>query len=130
MTISQGKSGAGWPSPGSLGASGSGRPTAHDTATRMLAFSKARLQAFAPHGMVINDVAWELLLSLFIAQERGRRLTVPGLCGEVPLSGAVVLRWVRALRAGGLIAYDEQDGTAAVRLTPAAETVLRRLIDG
>lgn len=131
MTISDGKSGAGWPGPGSVGASGSGRPTAHDTAMRMLAFSKARLQAFAPHDMMINDVAWDLLLGLFVAHERGRRLTVQGLCGEVPLPDAVAVRWVRALRANGLVGYDDQDGPAApVRLTPAAETVLRGLIDG
>jgi hypothetical protein len=131
MTISEGKSGAGWPGPGSVGASGSGRPTAHDTATRMLAFSRARAQAFASHGMLINEVAWELLLGLFVAQERGRRLTVQRLCGDVALPAAVAVRWVRALRAHGLVGYDDQDGQAAgVRLTPAAETALRALIDG
>ncbi|MEG3088386.1 hypothetical protein [Sphingomonas sp. PB4P5] len=113
-----------------IGAAGSGRPTAHDIATRMLAFSQTRLAAFAAYDMVVNDVAWDLLLSLFIAHERGRRVTVQKLCDAVPLPGAVTLRWVLALRTSGLLRYNDQEGMAAqVRLTPAADGVVRGLIE-
>ena len=124
--------GAGWLGSASLGAAGSGRPTAHDIATRMLAFSKARLGAFAPYGMVINDVAWDVLLILFVAQERGQRLSLRQACQDIALPFAVTLRWVRALHDSGLVAYDEQgEGMAApVRLTPAAEGAMRGLLEG
>lgn len=122
--------GAGWHSPGKLGAAGSGRPTAHDIATRMLAFNTARDAAFAPYGMVVNDIAWELMLRMFVAQERGVRLTVQQLCGDVATPRGVSLRWARALQANGLLDYDERAGLSAqVRLPVVAAQVLRQLLE-
>lgn len=129
--MSEGTGDGGWHGPGGLGAAGSGRPTAHDIAMRMLMFSKARLKAFAMHDVPINDAAWELLLGLFVAQERGQRLSLHKLCADVPLPAAVSLRWLRALQAAGMIQYDDRsEGMAAqARLTPVAEGVLRGLIE-
>ncbi|MEN2787074.1 hypothetical protein ACFOKI_07855 [Sphingomonas qilianensis] len=122
---------AGWHGAERIGAAGSGRPTAHDTATRMLAFNTARLAAFAPHGLIVSDAAWDVLLALFVAQERGLRLTIATLCDELPMPRASTLRWVRALHASGLLQEDDRSAglTAAARLTPAADAALRGLIE-
>ena len=113
-----------------VGAAGSGRPTTHDIATRMLAFSKARLQAFQAYDIVINDIAWELLLGLFVAQERGQRIGIYQLCSDIPVHRRVSIRWLRALRASGLVEYDDLDGsTAQARLTRSADSALRHLIE-
>lgn len=120
-----------WIGEDALGASGAGRPTAHDRATRMLAFSQARIAAFAPFDLAITDIAWELLLALFVGQERGHRLSLRALCDTLDLPRTVSVRWLRALEAAGLLAYDDRvDGLSAlVRLTPAAESALRGLIE-
>ena len=97
----------------------------------MLAFAKARAVAFAAHDLPINDIAWEVLLGLFVAQEHGRRLTLQKLCDEMRAPTSATLRWVRALRASGLVHYDDQIGIIApARLTPAGEGTLRGLIGG
>lgn len=114
-----------------IGASGSGPPTAHDNASRLLAFSHIRSRVFEPYGLAVNDIAWQLLLALFIAQERGLRVTIYRLCDDVPVPKSVSVRWLRALRGSGMIDYDDATFglSASVRLTPAAEDSLRDLID-
>ena len=112
------------------GTTDGGRPTAYDTASRMLAFSNARLLAFERFGLVVNDIAWEVLLTLFVAQERGRRLSLHRLCDDISVPMAVAVRWARALRAHRLVDYEGMDGMVAqVRLTPAADAALRELIE-
>lgn len=117
--------------PDALGASGAGRPTAHDIAARLLAFSRLRRKVFQPYGMAVNDIAWQLLLALFVAQERGTRVNIYRLCEDVPVPKGISVRWLRALRASGMIDYDDETHglSAPVRLTPAAEDSLRDLID-
>lgn len=121
-----------WAGAETLGAAGAGRPIAHDVAMRMLAFAQARIRAFAPFDLVINDVAWELLLALFVAQERGRRLSIAALCDTLDPPPTVSFRWLRALATAGLVDYDDnvEGQSSLVRLTPAADQALRGLIEG
>ena len=119
-----------WSGAAAPGASGTGRPTPHDVAVKMLAFSAARIAAFAAFDLAINDIAWELLLALFVAQERGVALSVYGLCDTIDQPKGVSVRWLRALRACRLVDYGDDTGRSAtaVRLTPAAADALRGLI--
>ena len=114
-----------------IGTSGSGRPTAQEIASRLLAFSRIRERVFKPYGLAVNDIAWQLLLVLFVAQERGSRVNVYRLCEDVPVPKGVSVRWLRALRTSGMIDYDDMSfgSSAPVRLTPAAEDSLRDLIE-
>jgi phosphatidylserine/phosphatidylglycerophosphate/cardiolipin synthase-like enzyme len=110
---------------------GNSRPTAQDIASRLLAFSQIRRKVFEPYGMTVNDIAWQLLLALFVAQERRRRVDIYRLCDDVPVPKTVSVRWLRALRSSGMIDYDDRSAglSALVRLTPAAEDSLRDLIE-
>ena len=121
-----------WIARGPSDASGTGPPTGLDVAARMLAFAQARSAAFAPFDLIVNDIAWELLLASFVAQERGQPVSIAALCDTLDLPRMVPVRWLRALGAAGLIDYsDEKDGQSAlVQLTPAADQVLRQLIEG
>ena len=107
------------------------RPTAHDIAARLIAFSEVRTKVFEPFAMPVNDIAWQLLLRCFVAQERGLRTSVYRLCDEMSVPKSVSVRWLRALRGCGMVEYDEDSGelSAAVRLTTRAEDVLRDLLD-
>ena len=117
--------------PGETTAAGRDRPSAEDIALRLLAFSRLRLKVFEPYGMTVNDIAWQLLLTCFVAQQHDRALSIYKVCDEVPVPKSVSVRWLRALRACGMIEYDESKLglSAPVRLTPPAVHSLRDLMD-
>lgn len=117
--------------PDAIGVRGSARRPLHDIAFRLLAFSRLRARVFEPYGMAVNDIAWQLLLALFVAQERGARTNLYRLCEDVAVPKGVSVRWLRALRSSGMIDYDDalHGLSAPVRLTPAAEDSLRDLLD-
>lgn len=117
--------------PDEIGVPDVDRPTAHDIAARLLAFSEVRLKVFEPYGMTVNDIAWQLLLRCFVAQERGVHTTIYRLCDELSVPKSASVRWLRALRSCGMVDYhDEAIGlSATVRLTPAAEHSLRDLME-
>lgn len=113
------------------GAADTDRPTAHDIAARLIAFGEVRTRVFEPFAMPVNDIAWQLLLRCFVAQERGLRTSIYRLCDDMSVPKSVSVRWLRALRGCGMVEYDEEAGalSAAVRLSTKAESVLRDLLD-
>ncbi len=117
--------------PDERGPSDVNRPTAHDIAARLIAFGEVRTKVFEPFGMPVNDIAWQLLLRCFVAQERGLRTSIYRLCDEMPVPKSVSVRWLRALRGSGMVEYDEDASglSATIRLTTNAEGSLRDLLD-
>jgi DNA-binding MarR family transcriptional regulator len=52
---------------------------------------------------LFGEPAWDILLTLFVAQEEGRRLCVTRLCAEIPVPNTTVLRWIFALTERGML---------------------------
>lgn len=64
---------------------------------------RRRKHAFAEYGPLFGEPAWDMLLCLFIASERGRALTISAVAKaiEVPLNTA--LRYVDDMEVRGLL---------------------------
>jgi DNA-binding MarR family transcriptional regulator len=61
---------------------------------------------------VFADPAWDMILALYCAEDRGERLSVTSLGYSVGLPQATAARWIGSLRRAGLIEQqqDERDG--------------------
>lgn len=61
---------------------------------------------------LFGEPGWDMLLDLYVALRRGRRLSVTALCLSAGVPNSTALRWVRELTTRGLIerAPDPDDG--------------------
>ena len=86
---------------------------------------------------LFGEPAWDMLLTLFLAHEEGRHVTVSSLCSQTPVPVSTAHRWMLVLIGKGLLVrmgdphdrrrsyvYLSADGTRRTR--EFLRTVLRR----
>jgi DNA-binding MarR family transcriptional regulator len=98
-------------------------------ARRHLAERRLRDAAFGAE--LFGEPAWDILLTLFIAQADGRRLCVTRLCGEIPVPNTTALRWVFALTEKGMLTREADPRSRRriyVSLSREARTAVRALL--
>jgi DNA-binding MarR family transcriptional regulator len=77
------------------------------------------------------EPAWDMLLSLFIADEPGGGLAVSELCAASAVPHTTALRWIGSLATAGLVLRrtDERDARRTlISLTPAARATMSSLL--
>lgn len=93
---------------------------------------RAREIFFGSNADLFCEPAWDMLLDIFIAQERDRQLSVSDTCMGSGAPTTTALRWISVLEGRGLIekVRDTQDARRSfVRLTPQGYDTLRLYLD-
>lgn len=118
-----------------LPASDNDRPSRiHGTATSLtenfIRLRRQRDKIFG--GSLFADPAWDMLLDLFVAQEKGLRpVSTSSLCIASAVPATTALRWIETLVQQGLVSRhaDPKDGRRVfVRLTDEAWQKMRDLL--
>lgn len=87
---------------------------------------------FGTNADLFCEPAWDMLLDIFIAQERGRKLSVSDTCMGSGVPTTTALRWISVLEGRGLIEKirDSQDARRSfVRLTGPGYDTLRLYLE-
>ena len=94
---------------------------------------RRRVECFPGAGELFQDPAWDILLHLFVAYERGEMQSM----GSVAIASGVVAkvgqRWVAALTHAGLVRCTpnpRQSSLVCVEITPAAVEMMYCFLDG
>lgn len=106
-----------------------GPPDPAATAEALLAARRVRGEALGPN--LFADPAWDLLLALFAAAERGESLSVSRLCAAAGVAQTTALRWLEQLEAARLISrgVDSADARRTlIALAPDAREKMRGLV--
>jgi DNA-binding MarR family transcriptional regulator len=99
------------------------------TAEALLAARKTRGDALG--GQLFSDPAWDMLLALFAAAERGGPLSVSRLCAAAGVAQTTALRWLEQLEQSRLVsrAADAADARRTlVSLSADAREKMRVLL--
>lgn len=94
-------------------------PAAATTAQALLRWRRLRDRSLGSE--LFRDPAWDMLLDLYVAAERGRKISVSSACGASNVPTATALRFLAKLEKMGAITRipDGVDGrTVHVELTP------------
>jgi DNA-binding MarR family transcriptional regulator len=104
-----------------------GAPATPDAIARVLLDTRrARREALGAN--LFSDPAWDMLLALFAAAERGEALSVSQLCAASSVAQTTALRWVDSLEAAGLVSrgLDPADARRTLlALSPTAREKIR-----
>ena len=106
-----------------------GPPDAAAAADALLVARRARTEALGPG--LFADPAWDMLLALFAAAERGQALPVTRLCAVTGVPQTTALRWLEQLEQSRLIARaaDTTDARRTlVSLAPETREKMRTLL--
>ncbi|UYY57033.1 winged helix DNA-binding protein [Sphingomonas sp. S2-65] len=98
-----------------------------ELASRIYDARRARDTCFSGHSDLFGEPGWDILLDLFIAGERGRKVSVSSCCIAAAVPPTTALRWIGTLSERGLIEQtpDVKDSRRRfVALTPAAKASL------
>lgn len=82
-------------------------------------------------GNLFGEPAWDILLDLFIAKSRGRRVSVTSVCIASQVPATTALRWIGLLQSEGIIVRDSDDEDrrrAFLRLSEAGEKAVARCL--
>jgi DNA-binding MarR family transcriptional regulator len=82
---------------------------------------------------LFGEPAWDILLDLFVAGEKNRRVAVTSACIGSGVPSTTALRWLSVLETRGLIEreYDDQDARRSfVRLTPQGRAHMVEYLTG
>lgn len=93
---------------------------------------RARDTFFGRHADLFSEPAWDILLDLFIAHERGIRVSVGSACIGACVSQSTGLRWIATLEHRGLVKRESDvlDGRRTfVSLTPEARVTLSSYLE-
>jgi hypothetical protein len=107
----------------------SGPPDDAASAEALLTARRTRGEALGAG--LFADPAWDMLLALFAAAERGEALSVSRLCAAAEVPQTTALRWLEQLERGRLIARaaDAADARRTlVSLAPDAREKMRLLL--
>ena len=99
------------------------------TAEALLAARRTRSDALG--AQLFSDPAWDMLLALFAAAERGGPLSVSRLCAAAGVAQTTALRWLEQLEQGRLVsrAADSADARRTlVSLSADAREKMRGLL--
>jgi len=94
---------------------------------------RRRAECFPGTGELFRDPAWDILLHLFIAHERGEVQTAGSAAIASGVAPRVGQRWLKALESVGLVESRQDPRTASaakVRITPKAIEMMRCFLDG
>lgn len=90
-----------------------------------LAARRLRTNVFRPG--LFSDPAWDILLDLYTAEERGERVKITSLIGATAIPHSTIIRWARIMTQEGLLVRqkDPRDGRRIyVRLSPEARDLM------
>lgn len=83
---------------------------------------------------LFSEPAWDMLLDLFVANVRGRKVSVTSLCRAAEVSDATGLRWIEMLESKGLVrrrSVSEDGRLRFVELSDGGfEAVCKYVLDG
>ena len=65
--------------------------------------TRRRREAYFSNQSLFGEPAWDLLLDLFIAQSRSKRVSVSGACIAASVPATTGLRWISVLENEGLV---------------------------
>jgi len=106
-----------------------GPPDSAAAAEALLAARKTRSEALGPN--LFGDPAWDMLLALFAAAERGQSLSVSRLCVAAGVAQTTALRWIEQLEHARLVSRSADAADARrtlITLAPDAREKMRGLI--
>lgn len=98
-----------------------------DHARRVYRERRRRLEIFGDETL-FGEPAWDILLDLYVAGEKGKRVAVTSACIGSGVPSTTALRWLNVLEARGLVEREEDNVDARrsfVRLTPRAQALMR-----
>jgi DNA-binding MarR family transcriptional regulator len=90
-----------------------------------LAARRLRTNVFRPG--LFSDPAWDILLDLYTAEDRGERVKITSLIGATAIPHSTIIRWARIMTQEGLLVRqkDPRDGRRIyVRLSPEARDLM------
>lgn len=96
------------------------RPNLSELALKAYRDRRRRADIFGDDAL-FGEPAWDILLDLFVAGEKHKRVGVTSACIGSGVPSTTALRWLSVLETRGLVEreYDEQDARRSfVRLTP------------
>ena len=82
---------------------------------------------------LLGEPAWDILLDLFIAEMRGRRLSTSSLCIAAAVPSPTALRWIRILEKCGLVHSESCSTDPRITwqsLTPKGSSAMRECLSG
>lgn len=100
-----------------------------DKLKRLIRLRRAREAAFGDD--LFADPAWDMMLDLCLAAERGRRVSVSSLCIAASVPPTTALRWIKAMEDRNLVSReaDPKDGRRMfVSLAPTVQEKLKELL--
>ena len=106
--------------------------SAAERAEALYELRRARRIFFGPNADLFSEPAWDMLLDLFIAQEKGNDLSVSDTCIGAGVPATTGLRWIGVLETRGLVekVRDCHDGRRSfVRLTASGAEALRLYLE-
>jgi DNA-binding MarR family transcriptional regulator len=106
-----------------------GPPDAAVAADALLAARRIRGEALGSN--LFGDPAWDMLLALFAAAERGESLSVSRLCAAAGVAQTTALRWIEQLEHARLVSRSADAADARrtlITLAPDAREKMRGLI--
>jgi len=87
---------------------------------------RRRIEAFGDDTL-FGEPAWDILLDLFVAGERGKRVAVTSACIGSGVPSTTALRWLNVLELRGMVEREDDNHDARrsfVRLTPKARAMM------
>lgn len=97
-----------------------------DKAQRTYRNRRRRAEVFGEE-TIFGEPAWDILLDLFVAGERGKRVAVTSACIGSGVPSTTALRWLNVLEARGLVEREDDNADARrsfVRLTNKARCLM------
>ena len=100
-----------------------------DPAEQALQFYRERRRRIETFGddALFGEPAWDILLDLFVAGEKGKRVAVTSACIGAGVPSTTALRWLNVLELRGLVEREDDNHDARrsfVCLTPKARAMM------
>jgi hypothetical protein len=102
------------------------QPSAAELAQKAYRDRRRRAEVFGDETL-FGEPAWDILLDLFVAGERGKRVAVTSACIGSGVPSTTALRWLNVLELRGLIEREDDNSDARrsfVRLTAKARRLM------
>lgn len=108
------------------------QPSYAERAVALYEQRRLRQRLFGHPDGLFQEPAWDMLLHLFIQQERGERVPISNLSSASCVPQTTALRWIKVLEREGLAQCWQSKSDARVRyvtLTPHAQDIMLRYLD-
>ena len=108
------------------------QPSYAERAAALYEQRRLRQRLFRHPDGLFQEPAWDMLLHLFVQQERGERVPISNLSNASCVPQTTALRWIKVLEREGLVRCGQSRSDARVRyvvLTPHAQDIMLRYLD-